>query len=359
MPRSTRKTASVSYRMDGYFSISNSDGKRWIFPVRNLRTALCLYQPGGIKGKLVKTFLPLVWRSSLAGKWLHLQRCGRPYAEWDGDIRNAFGLEGAFECAVFEGTPCVHKKATLQIFRGDTILGYVKISDNPDVFRLFQREQRILEALHASGIDEVPRITALTGRQGRAWMLAQTTGKTLRSGTPHEWGPLMERFIARLEQASGVEAAFEQTELFADMQAVAEGGRTVRELVPERYKACFESACGRFQGRMLACCLTHNDFTPWNMYVQDGRLEVFDWEYASFCNPRGMDRCHFLIQSAFFEKKWTPSQVYDDIIAKECEKDICRLYLLSIISRYLRRDPHCADSPEIARWGQLLEMLEK
>lgn len=345
--------------MDGYFSIANSDAKRWIFPVRNLRTALCLYQPGGIKGKLVKALLPLVWRSSLAGRLLHLERCGRPYPQWDEDIREAFALDGSFECAVFEGTPSVHKKATLQIFKGKKILGYVKVSDNPDVCRLFLRERRILDTLHASGIDDVPRILAVKSLPDGTGMLAQTTTKTGRSGTPHEWGPLMEQFIARLEDATGVEALFEQTELFADMQAAVDDGRVVKDLLPERYKACFASACRRFEGRTLACCLTHNDFTPWNMYIQDGRLEVFDWEYASFCNPRGMDRCHFLVQSAFFEKKWTPDRVWDEIIAVDAEKDCFRLYLLSIMVRYLRRDPDSADSEEMARWGQLLEMLEK
>ncbi len=349
--------------MDRYFRISNADGKRWIFPVRNLRTALCLYQPGGIKGKLVKAFLPCVWRLPFVRSMLSMERCGRPYPELDESIRDTFGLEGDFECAVFEGTPCVHKKATLQIFRGKKILGYVKISDNPAVYRLFRREQRILETLHASGMDEVPRIVALKELSDGSWLLAQTTTKTLHSGTPHEWGPLMEQFIERLENATGVTAAFEQTEMADEMglgvigMSAPEG--QVSALLPERYRSVFERTAERFRGRELACCLTHNDFTPWNMYVQGGRLEVFDWEYASFCNPKGIDRCHFLVQSAFFEKKWSPKQVFQNRIADAPDSDIFRLYLLSIIARYLRRDPSCADSVEIARWGQLLELLER
>ena len=38
---------------------SNPDGKAWIVPVKNMRVALNLYQPSGIKGKLVKALLPL------------------------------------------------------------------------------------------------------------------------------------------------------------------------------------------------------------------------------------------------------------------------------------------------------------
>ena len=347
--------------MEQYFRISNADGKRWVFPVRNLRTALCLYQPGGVKGKLVKAFLPCVWRLPFVQSLLSLEFCARPYTEWDEAIRDAFGLEGDFETAAFEGTPCAHQKTTIQVFRGKKILGYVKLSDKPAVYRLFQREQRILDALHASGIDEVPRIPALKEGPDGHWMLAQTTTKTLHSGTPHEWGPLMAQFIERLENATGVMAAFEQTEMAEEMglSDKPENATEISALLPERYRGVFERTVRRFRGRELACCLTHNDFTPWNMYVQDGRLEVFDWEYASFCNPKGMDRCHFRVQSAFFEKKWIPDQVFQNIIAEESDQDVYRLYLLSIITRYLRRDPSCAESEEIARWGQLLEMLEK
>ena len=60
--------------MEQYFRISNADGKRWAFPVRNLRTALCLYQPGGVKGKLVKAFLPCVWRLPFVQSLLSLER---------------------------------------------------------------------------------------------------------------------------------------------------------------------------------------------------------------------------------------------------------------------------------------------
>ena len=347
--------------MDQYFRISNADGKAWVLPAHNMRTALCLYQPGGVKGKLLKALLPLLWRFPLVRSLLSLEPCGRPCPELEASIRDAFGLEGDFEIAAFEGTPCAHQKTTLQVFRGKKILGYVKLSDKPAVYRLFQHEQRILDALHASGIDEVPRILALKECPEGRWMLAQTTTKTLHSGTPHQWGPQMAQFIERLENATGVMAAFEQTEMAGDLGPDSPGSSEaeISALLPERYREVFVRSFQRFRGRELACCLTHNDFTPWNMYVQDGRLEVFDWEYASFCNPVGMDRCHFLVQSAFFEKRWTAEQVYERIIAPDGRhRDEYTLYLLSIIARYLRRDPSCADSEEITRWGQLLEMLE-
>ena len=41
--------------------------------------------------------------------------------------------------------------------------------------------------------------------------------------------------------------------------------------------------------------LSHGHFTPWNTFFVDGRLYVFDWEYAERSNPAGYDLIHFLL----------------------------------------------------------------
>jgi hypothetical protein len=41
--------------------------------------------------------------------------------------------------------------------------------------------------------------------------------------------------------------------------------------------------------------LAHGDFTPWNTFLQDGRLYVFDWEYAEPSWPVGYDFVHFML----------------------------------------------------------------
>lgn len=342
--------------MERYFRISNADGKTWVLPARHMRTALCLYQPGGVKGKLLKALLPFLWPFSPVRRLLHIHSCERPYPWLDAQVRSVFPLEGGYECASFEGTPCAHQKATVQIFKGNTILGYVKISANPEVVALFRREKRILDTLHACGMDDVPRVLALALCESNdapgTFLFIQSTTKTLHSGTPHRWGPQMEDFLRRLETLTGAEAAFGQTALAADASAAL-------KLVPGEFRGTYESVLAPFRGRTMRCCLTHNDFTPWNMYVETGRLQVFDWEYASFCNPVGLDRWHFLIQTAFFEKRWNVRRVYRELIFPDADKDGCRLYLLSVIARYLLRDSSAARSEEVRRWCELLEMIEK
>jgi thiamine kinase-like enzyme len=45
----------------------------------------------------------------------------------------------------------------------------------------------------------------------------------------------------------------------------------------------------------IPVCLAHGDFTPWNTFLQDGRLYVFDWEYANLAWPVGFDLAHFIL----------------------------------------------------------------
>jgi hypothetical protein len=47
----------------------------------------------------------------------------------------------------------------------------------------------------------------------------------------------------------------------------------------------------------IPLCLAHGDFTPWNTFVQGGRLYVFDWEYARADWPVGFDLVHFLLST--------------------------------------------------------------
>lgn len=43
----------------------------------------------------------------------------------------------------------------------------------------------------------------------------------------------------------------------------------------------------------LPACLAHGDFAPWNIRVANGRLFVFDWEYAQECASPLHDYLHF------------------------------------------------------------------
>ena len=110
-------------------------------------------------------------------------------------------------------------------------------------------------------------------------------------------------------------------------------------------------------------CACHGDFTPWNMFVEKGKLFVFDFEYAALSYPAGLDRYHFFTQTAVFEKHWNA----DDILAyansdegKWIDRKLYAMYLLDVISRFTMREGGKVTGDAAAPfllWGKLLEFV--
>jgi thymidylate kinase len=62
--------------------------------------------------------------------------------------------------------------------------------------------------------------------------------------------------------------------------------------------------------------LGHGDFTPWNMYVGNDKLAIYDWELARKDLPLGFDAFHFIIQKGILLDKLSWSEIKDAIDAE-------------------------------------------
>ena len=50
-------------------------------------------------------------------------------------------------------------------------------------------------------------------------------------------------------------------------------------------------------GEAIPVSVSHGDFTPWNMYCDENRLYVYDWELSENGIPMLFDLYHFIFQS--------------------------------------------------------------
>ena len=362
-----------------FYKIVNADGKCWLMPVRNVRMGLALYQPSGWKGRLLKRWFPYVHWSKLVRKVLKIEVVEHVLeADLRGVICSAFGVS-EFEYSVFEGTPSVHQKITIQVWKGERILGYVKVTRSEEVGRLFEREASFLEKItdyrlqitddsQQSTVNGqqilTPSATLVPLRQGDniegqqllrcvpsavalrlesgSWILIQSTRKTLRSKVVHEWGVLQEDFLKRLYDATAHELAWEESD-------VAQALRDLRghvdwlpdgvdgEMVARHIDAVME----RMVGKRVRYGAYHGDFTPWNMFVEGGELFVFDWEYAGMMYPKGLDRYHFWMQTAVFEKHWGVAELtryVNSVDGGWIDREMLEMYLLDVMSKYVMRE---------------------
>lgn len=346
-----------------YYRWANADGKVWLMPARRLKWAMHLYQPSGWKGKLLKHLFPR----------LHLVKPVRRLVRAEAvacDVSEA--LKALFcrvfrvsdvECSLFCGTPGVHQKLTVQLGCGGRILGYAKVTDRAEVFELFRREAALLGELRKKGLEDVPRSLYCKEWNG-LYLFVQDTAKTQASRVLHRWTPLHERFLGDLHRVTRRKVQFEQSDYCAALEQLRARAGWLPGFVDKEFViGMVDTVLSAQKGRVQEYSAYHADFTPWNTFVEKGRLFVFDWEYARMTYPPGMDRYHYFMQTAIFEKHWQAGEILSEIRSgnvKGLTLDGTTLYLLDVLSRFTARERGKVQG-DVARsmriWAEVLKGL--
>lgn len=323
-----------------FYRITNAEGKTWLMPARHMQTAMELYQPSGRNGKLLKKWLPWVKGMEMVRKRLHIAKCRlRLKDDIQALIGKSFGLND-FEYSFFLGTPCPRQKITVQIFQGQRILGYVKFTESKNVEGLFLHEEGILNSLHRRGVDNVPKVM-FCGSMGGLYMFMQTTSKTKHSTTLHEWSALHSECLRNIIQKTTQDIGFKETDYYRFIISQKDSICRFEEKNRKALERGLDIVC-RHYGNIRGYCFFHGDLTPWNCYIEGGRLYLFDLEYASMTFPPYLDMIHFVMQIDILVKHLDAGQIIlhlqEGILEKEmgngCKEAIIA-YLLFILFFYM------------------------
>ncbi len=347
-----------------FYRFGNADGKYWIVPAQGMRTAMNLYQPSGIKGKMVKALLPCLHllspvRKAIKAETMNCRLCNELHSL----LCKVLDVQ-EIEFAIFEGTPCVHQKITMQLSQGNRILGYCKLSTNNDIKELFEKESDTLDRLCKSGVTGIPKALHCGTLSNGMHIFVQSTEKQASSKVVHEWSALQEEFLAQLHEKTKAVLLFEKSDYHTTLSALEEHldwlpTNIDHTIVVKAINAVKE----RLRGRVVEYSACHGDFTPWNMFANGNVLFVFDFEYTAMSYPTGLDHYHFFTQTAVFEKHWGADEIIAYIgsdAGKWIDREKYAMYLLDVISRYTMREggkvSGDATAP-FALWGKVLEKL--
>lgn len=324
-----------------FYRFGNSDGKYWIMPARNMRTAMNLYQPSGSKGKMVKSLLPCLHRLPPVRKAIHattMHCCLK--SEICGLLCEIFGTND-IEFAIFEGTPSVHQKITMQISCKGKILGYCKLSENNDIKVLFEKESDILTRLAECGVKNIPQALHCGTLKSGMHIFVQSTAKSVSSRVIHEWSDLHEDFLAQLHDKTKQRITFEESDYYSTLLSLEKHmdwlpDNIGKETIANAIAAIKQEYCGR----EVEFSAYHGDFTPWNMFVENDQLFVFDFEYSAMSYPPGLDRYHYFTQVTLFEKNQNTEKLIKKLSISTCKKtkNNFRCYLISMLSLYTLRE---------------------
>ncbi len=349
-----------------FVRFANADGKVWLMPTKNLRTAMELYQPSGRNGKLLKRLLPWLHGCAPIVKAIHAERLTCSLRE---DLNRLF--EKTFctsgpDFAIFCGTPCVHQKMTMQVSKGEHISGYVKLTESEAIARLFSQEAKYLDALKDAGIGGVPRVLFCGTLADNISVFVQSTAKSRRSKVVHRWSPLHEEFVNRLYAKTRKEILFEESDYFRVIDALMNHLAWLPdEDIRHEVETAWSCIKAKWSGKTVDFAAYHADFTPWNMFVERGELFVFDWEYAQLSYPPHLDRYHFFTQTAIFEQHRGAKEIIAHMTSEKgrwMNREMYRAYIVEVMARFTLREQgkvsgDVAESMKL--WGELLTYLNR
>ncbi len=345
------------------YRITNADNKQWLLPVDGLSTALELYQPSGRKGKILKQWFPVLHRIPAVRNIAHASTvCVNLRSDILQMAEEAFGTDN-LNYSIFGGTPSVHQKITIQFFKGTKIAGYCKLTDSTEVAKLFTHEESLLGKLSGSGIHGIPKCLGCATLADGIHTFIQSTIKTRHSYSPCRWQPEHQQFINQLANNTSLTLSFENSDFGRSMISLHNRIETIPHPFRSTIGSALEKLIELYSGETSQYSAFHADFTPWNMFVERGKLFVFDWEYGASSYPPKLDRYHFHIQQSLHVSHSEPMAALSGIRSMNWfDPYMLRIYLLDIISRFTRREP--GEFPpqlqaSLASWTSMLKLTER
>jgi hypothetical protein len=274
---------------------ARSNHRWWLIPLTNARVAvagLALFQPVLASARFLKGAAATASALGLSALWARR----RLYVSGVSCLSDVF-RERDLHYAFFTGTESPHRKAAVQVMDGaGNLRGFAKIGRSAAVKALLLHEARTLGRVRELQLQtaRVPTVLHRTEVEGAA-LLVTDTRKTRAARTVVGLERAHVAFVRELGEKA----------LARDVRTGATRGvRQAYEELAARLPTAWRSRLGAAIARLVDAeralpprTLSHGDFTPWNTFLVDGSLYVFDWEYAEDEVPVGSDLVHFCFSS--------------------------------------------------------------
>lgn len=342
------KNRIFSYTGSAHFwIIYNTVGQNWILPQKRTKRFLALFQPSSLKGKIVAILLPYLRFFPFLASRVNAKSV---LVELNPSIKEAicksFGITN-FEYGVFCGSPGRHQKITIMINQGKRCLGYCKVTDNPEVFAIFQKESADLLYLKTKGVRCIPEIlfvNEINDLRGM-FLLVQTTKRegVIRTAAIND--SCVFDFVARMYNLTRNKMSYAESDFVQSIHVLKS---YIDLFKAEEQHAILYAICEveKELSKPSYYSAYHGDFTPWNCYIVDKELFVFDFEYFQRYTIPYLDYFHFFTQSCIYNKYMKADSIFEEYLNNRgfIQSKIGYVdfyytcYLLNVMAFYLERD---------------------
>jgi hypothetical protein len=280
---------------------ARSNTRWWLIPLESGRLAasgLALFQPLLANARRMKAAATFLSGIGLQRTWAR-QRvyvAGRP-------ALGRFFDQGPDRFAYFTGTHSPDRKVAVQIMDElGELKGFAKLTRNPRVSALMRHEAVMLR--HAAGLKlehaHVPKVL-FTGEINDASVLVTDTLKQRKTRSSPHLTDAHRRFLREIASRSA--CAVPAAEVARDFRQRVHG---VEGKLDAKWRQRVRRALDVLDARgsrPVVLSFSQGDFTPWNTFLVEGKLYVFDWEYARDAQVAGVDLVHFVLNQPKFRSR--------------------------------------------------------
>lgn len=324
-----------------------SNARWWLIPLESgLVTAsgLAMFQPLLTSARAMKAAASLLSVFGMSRLWAQniVFITGAPNlaSDFPGDHRLSF--------AYFTGTDSPHRKVAVQImdYLG-RIKGFAKLTRNSEVRKLLAYEAAMLNHVHTLALQTayVPKVL-FTGDRNGGTLLVTDTLKTPYTRSTTKFSIAHRAFLKELAQKTTNKQLLSISEIATDFRARF---NRISEKLDNAWNQRLNKAISTLEAQVdlkIPVSLSHGDFTPWNTFMANGRLYVFDWEYSDQMSPISNDLIHFLINAPKTRNRHPSDKLKISIeslswswlnIHQNAAHSLITIYLLTLSLRQIER----------------------
>ena len=276
---------------------NNPDGTtRWLYQPNDFSASfLGFYNEGTLRARAAATLIRLLFAVGLG--WLfrsgsvsvHHREASKPSRT----LANV-----AFDrVAIFTGTAGPNRTAVFQLSTKGAVTHYAKVALTRLALNNLFWEKRSTDRLVLSLPDGVEAPVA-TETLDPAMVLFSNI-KPAQAKRTSSFTPLLAKSLTALFEGTRQLHALEQMG-FKNLALRASGYLRKQGQEPTRFQQLGEKVLKLYDtidpSEMIYTGLAHGDFTPWNFYVANDRVYLYDWELSHTQMPALYDLFHFCFQ---------------------------------------------------------------
>ena len=317
---------SVSETASGIFTeevkllvIHNPDGSiRWAWPA-NLQMPLFLkfYNKGSFKSGMFMLLVRLIFLLKLQKMVFKRHSL---FIEPESDESSAHRSLQSW--ALFTGTTGINNKAVLYSIHNN-IGRFTKIATSENASLLLQNETYALDRLYASNIRTFKFPDTLNASKNTLVLSDLSVNGT----RVKEYGNMHTTALVELNEISSFLTPLCElgpwNEIKTDLNYLL---RSTDKRIPQgmlkKLNRLIENT-NEFMSTEM--CFSHGDFTPWNMFEEDHKLNIYDWELSSPLRPLAFDAFHFIIQQGILVERKSWKDIKKELELKLNENTFTRL----------------------------------